>query len=54
MSKSLKYVEVSGLNMTLDIFKVKRMREEPLTEKELIVEAFLQKRLEKLKEEMKE
>jgi len=54
MSKSLKYVEASGLDMTLDIFKVKRMREEPLTEEELIVEAFLQERLEKLKKEIKE
>lgn len=54
MSKSLKYVEASGLDMTLEIFKVKRMQEEPLTKEELIVEAFLQERLEKLKEEIKE
>jgi hypothetical protein len=52
MSKSLIYVEASGLKQTLDVFKVKKMQNIPLSEDEKIIEDFLINRIAKLEKEL--
>ena len=54
MSKSLVYVEASGLKQTLDLFKVKRMQDIPLSENDKIIEQFLIERIANLEKELNE
>jgi len=52
MSKSLLYVEASGLKMTLADLSVKTLKGEALTDEEKIVEEFLKERIERIEKDI--
>ena len=54
MSLSLKYIELNGLKSSSELFYVKRYRQEELTEKEIIVEQWLNDRIDLLQKEIED